>query len=129
MRRAGMTLIELMIALAIFSVLAFAISDFILSSQKVNGVVESETEISVLGQSSLDDLRVYDHALSRPWTLHKQAVRTKSPRPVWYSEVCSEHNAILRVGKEAYFLSADGFLMPSKKDQPPPDPRYFNQRK
>jgi len=31
------------------------------------------------------------------------------------------------VGKEDYFLSADGFLMPIKKDQPPPDLRYFNQ--
>jgi len=55
--RRGMTLVELMIAMAIFSVLAFAIADFIISSQKVNGVVESETEISVLGQSALDDLR------------------------------------------------------------------------
>jgi len=24
-------------------------------------------------------------------------------------------------------LSADGFLMPAKKDQPPPDLRYFKQ--
>jgi len=24
-------------------------------------------------------------------------------------------------------LSADGYLMPVKKDQPPPDLRYFNQ--
>jgi hypothetical protein len=26
-------------------------------------------------------------------------------------------------------LSADGLLMPAKKDQPPPDLRYFNQRR
>jgi len=31
------------------------------------------------------------------------------------------------IGKEIYFLSGDGFLMPAKKDQPPPDLRYFKQ--
>jgi hypothetical protein len=31
------------------------------------------------------------------------------------------------IGKENYFLSADGHLMPAKKDQPPPDLRYFNK--
>jgi hypothetical protein len=30
---------------------------------------------------------------------------------------------------EAFFLSADGYLMPIKKDQAPPDLRYFNQPK
>jgi hypothetical protein len=33
------------------------------------------------------------------------------------------------VGKEAYFLSADGYLMPTRKDQAPPDLRYFKPRK
>jgi hypothetical protein len=33
----------------------------------------------------------------------------------------------VRVGNESYFLSADGYLMPSKKGQKPPDIRYFNQ--
>jgi hypothetical protein len=31
----------------------------------------------------------------------------------------------VQIGKEAYFLSADGLLMPVKKDQAPPDLRYF----
>jgi hypothetical protein len=31
------------------------------------------------------------------------------------------------IGKEDYFLSADGLLMPVKKGQPPPDLKYFNQ--
>jgi len=30
----------------------------------------------------------------------------------------------LRIGKEVYYTSADGLLMPAKKDQPPPDLRY-----
>ena len=29
---------------------------------------------------------------------------------------------------EHYFLSADGKLMPTRKDQPPPDLRYFTRR-
>jgi len=33
----------------------------------------------------------------------------------------------VQIGKEAYFLSADGLLMPAKKDQPPPDLRFFQQ--
>jgi hypothetical protein len=31
------------------------------------------------------------------------------------------------IGKENYFLSADGLLMPTKKDQSPPDLRYFKK--
>jgi hypothetical protein len=30
-------------------------------------------------------------------------------------------------GSPTYFLGADGNLMPSKKDQAPPDLRYFKQ--
>jgi hypothetical protein len=29
------------------------------------------------------------------------------------------------IGKDDYFLSSDGLLMPAKKDQGPPDLRYF----
>jgi len=75
-----------------------------------------------------DDITMIDNAYVRPWTLHKKAVRTKSAQPVWYSEVCEENNSLLRIGKEAYFLSAEGYLMPSKKDQPPPDLRYFQSK-
>ena len=31
------------------------------------------------------------------------------------------------LGGAAAMMSADGYLMPAKKDQPPPDLRYFNQ--
>ncbi len=34
-----------------------------------------------------------------------------------------EPNAI-----QSYMLSAEGFLMPTKKNQPPPDLRYFKKR-
>lgn len=33
----------------------------------------------------------------------------------------------MRIGNDAYFMSADGMLMPIKKNQPPPDLRYFRQ--
>jgi hypothetical protein len=29
------------------------------------------------------------------------------------------------IGKESYFHSGDGYLMPARKGQPPPDLRYF----
>jgi hypothetical protein len=31
------------------------------------------------------------------------------------------------IGKENYFLSADGRLMPAKRDQAPPDLGYFKK--
>jgi hypothetical protein len=34
---------------------------------------------------------------------------------------------MVRIGEDAYFLSTDGYLMPIKKNQPPPDLRYFQQ--
>jgi hypothetical protein len=33
------------------------------------------------------------------------------------------------LGKDNYFLSADGLLMPARKDQPAPDLRYFKTSK
>jgi hypothetical protein len=74
-----------------------------------------------------DDITVIDHALTRPWTLHKKAVRTKAARPVWQSDLCEENNSLVHIGNETYFRNADGLLMPMKKGQPPPDLRFFNQ--
>jgi hypothetical protein len=70
-----------------------------------------------------DDVTTIDHALTRPWTVHKRYRRERNP--VWIEAVCSEANPHLRIGKENYMLSADGYLMPTKKDQQPPDLRYF----
>jgi hypothetical protein len=47
--------------------------------------------------------------------------------PVWRETVCAENNHHVVIGTENYFLSAEGYLMPAKKDQPPPDLRYFNK--
>ena len=74
-----------------------------------------------------DEITVIDHALTRPWTVDKRYRRNPNPRPNWPESYCTENNAQIVIGKENYFLSADGFLMPAKKDQPPPDLRYFKQ--
>ena len=50
-------------------------------------------------------------------------------RPVWRTAVCAENNTRVKIEDEDYFLSADGKLMPTRKDQPPPDTRYFTQTK
>jgi hypothetical protein len=74
-----------------------------------------------------DEITVVDHALTRPWTVAKKYRRAQVERPVWRETICAEQNAHVEIAKQGYMLSADGFLMPTRKDQPPPDLRYFKQ--
>ena len=74
-----------------------------------------------------DEITVIDHALTRPWTVDKRYRRSVRTVPVWPEYVCAENNAQVRLGDEYYYLSADRLLMPTRKDQLPPDLRYFNQ--
>lgn len=74
-----------------------------------------------------DEITVIDHALTRPWTITKKYRRNAEKYPVWRETVCAENNHHVVIGTENYFLSAEGYLMPAKKDQPPPDLRYFNK--
>src|SRR5262245_7968015 len=74
-----------------------------------------------------DEITVIDNALTRPWTVDKRYIRNKNPRPVWLEYVCGENNALINIGNEYYFLSADRLLMPTRKDQPPPNLQYFKQ--
>jgi hypothetical protein len=74
-----------------------------------------------------NDLTVIDHALTRPWSVSKKAGRDPSPHPIWRSSVCAEGNSLVRIQNDAYFQTPnEGYLMPTYKDQPPPDLRYFN---
>jgi hypothetical protein len=75
----------------------------------------------------LDEITTIDNALTRPWTVTKKYRREHNP--IWYQNDCSEDNHHVTIGKENYFLGADGELMPAKKDQPPPDLKYFKQSK
>jgi hypothetical protein len=34
---------------------------------------------------------------------------------------------MVAIGRESYFLSADGMLVPVRKNQHPPDLRYFKE--
>src|SRR5215475_6962971 len=72
-----------------------------------------------------NEVTVFDHALTRPWTVTKSYRREPFARPFWREVNCAENNNHVEIGKENYMLSADGLLMPTRKDQPPPDLRYF----
>jgi hypothetical protein len=74
-----------------------------------------------------DEITVMDHALTRPWTVNKRYTRNPDPRPQWLESICDEYNAQVFIGSEHYYLSAEGFLMPTRKDQQPPDTRYFDK--
>jgi hypothetical protein len=71
------------------------------------------------------DITTIDHALTRPWSVVRPYRRELNP--IWLFVDCSEDNRHVWVGNDSYFVSADGYLMPTKKDQPPPDLRYFKQ--
>ena len=70
-----------------------------------------------------DEITTFDHALTRPWKIVKNYVRVQNP--IWFESICAESNEHIRIGKESYMMSADGYLMPAKKGQSPPDLRYF----
>ena len=74
-----------------------------------------------------NEITVIDHGLTHPWTVDKRYRRSPNPRPTWREHICAENNPHVHIGKENYYLSADGLLMPTKKDQAPPDLRYFKK--
>jgi len=64
-----------------------------------------------------------DNALTHPWTVLKDLQEDDAPDFV--QNICSAGNNHVQVGKDSYFLSADGFLMPVKKGQAPARPALF----
>jgi hypothetical protein len=72
-----------------------------------------------------DEITSIDHALTQPWTVDKRYRHNPNLRANWPEFYTTENNAQIVIGKENYFVSGDGFLMPAKKDQAPPDLRYF----
>jgi hypothetical protein len=71
------------------------------------------------------EITTIDHALTEPWSVAK--IFRREPDPIWMFVDCSEDNHHVWVGKDDYFVSYDGYLMPTKKNQQPPDLRYFNR--
>jgi hypothetical protein len=68
-------------------------------------------------------ITIIDNAFTRPWTVDKRYVRDRKVH--WFEDNCNENNHHIVVGKDNYFISGDGYLMPTRKDQTPPDLRYF----
>ena len=74
-----------------------------------------------------DEITVIDNALTRPWSVDKTFRHNPNLRPVWRESSCTEGNNQVLIGNQNYYLSGDGMLMPTRKDQPPPDLKYFKQ--
>ena len=72
-----------------------------------------------------DDITIIDHALTRPWTVTRSYQRV--PDAIWIEIICVEDNHQIRVGNEHYYVSGDGYLMPTRKNQSPPDLKYFDR--
>jgi hypothetical protein len=72
-----------------------------------------------------DQITTIDNTLTRPWTVTRSYRRV--PNGIWHEYTCGADNQHVVIGQDDYFLSGDGFLMPVKKGQKPPDLRYFNE--
>ena len=72
-----------------------------------------------------DQITTIDNAFTRPWTVTRDYRR--EPHPLWPEYLCTEANNHIPIGKEFYFRSGDGELMPAYKNQPPPDLRNFTR--
>jgi hypothetical protein len=66
---------------------------------------------------------VHDDTLTRPWSVQRSYRRERPP--VWFESICGEFEPQVRIGAEDYYLTVDRLLMPTRKDQPPPDLRNF----
>ena len=71
-----------------------------------------------------NDTTVIDNALTRPWSVSRSYRR--DPDGDWFIIDCAENNPHVVIGTEFYMLSADCYLMPTKKGQQAPDLRFFN---
>jgi hypothetical protein len=71
-----------------------------------------------------NEITTIDSALTRPWTVTRSYRRFRDYR--WSEYVCTADNQHVVIGRDDYFMSADGLLMPVRKDQAPPDLRYFD---
>jgi hypothetical protein len=76
-----------------------------------------------------DEIALTDHALMRPWSALKSYRRSAERYPIWREENCPGITRLTQIGNEIYMRAADDRLMPTRRDQPPPDLRYFNQTK
>jgi hypothetical protein len=74
-----------------------------------------------------NEITLIDNAFTRPWTVLKTYARNRAKYPEWQENVCASENVLVKIGKETYFRGGDGNLMPTRKGQPAPDVRHFQQ--
>ena len=74
-----------------------------------------------------NEITTIDNALTRPWVVNRSYRRSSNPQPVWFEYACNAGNRHVLIGSENYVINAEGFLMPVRKGQPPPDLRHFGQ--
>jgi hypothetical protein len=74
-----------------------------------------------------NDITLIDNAYTRPWSVSKTYRRLPVEHPDWLEYNGAGDNELIRIGQETYYRGGDGHLMPTRKDQPPPDLRYFKQ--
>ena len=73
----------------------------------------------------MNETTTIDNALTRPWTVTRVYHRKRDPK--WLETICGEDEHQVKIGNEQYYLSGDGHLMPTRRNQPPPDLRYFKE--
>jgi hypothetical protein len=71
-----------------------------------------------------NEITTIDGALTRPWTVNRFYKRDKSPPEEF---ICTENDRWVVVGGRTYLTDAEGYFMPSVKDQPPPERKYFEK--
>jgi len=69
-------------------------------------------------------ITIIDNAFTQPWTVDKRYRRDRNV--MWFEDNCTENNHHVVIGKENYFVNHEGYLMPARKNQAPPDLRFFN---
>ena len=75
----------------------------------------------------VNEITTIDKALTRPWVVTRKYQRERNA--VWFEFNRSEANPQITLGGQSYFLTPDGELMPTHKNQPPPviDLKHFEQ--
>jgi hypothetical protein len=72
-----------------------------------------------------DQITTIDHAYTKPWTVTRDYNR--EAMPLWVETNCAAENHYVSLEKETYFISVDGYLMPTKKNQRLPELKAFEQ--
>jgi len=73
-----------------------------------------------------NEITTIDHALTRPWTVMRSYRRDdRQTQPEWSEFICNEDTSHVQIGDQNYKLSPEGFLMPVRRGQKPPDLKHF----